>query len=141
MIIFAHNKQILLTMKTLNLHWRILLAMVFGLAYSWFALSYGYAEFTKTWISPFGDIFIRLLKLLAVPIVLFSIISGVSSLVEAKGLGKLAARSIGFYFFTTLVSISLGILLVNLVAPGKKVGGDVAKRNRLDYEYFALTSV
>ncbi len=127
-------------MKTLNLHWRILLAMVFGLAYSWFALSYGYAEFTKTWISPFGDIFIRLLKLLAVPIVLFSIISGVSSLVEAKGLGKLAARSIGFYFFTTLVSISLGILLVNLVAPGKKVGGDVAKRNRLDYEYFALTS-
>ena len=124
-------------MKKISLHWQVIIAMGLGLFYSWLSLSNGYGEFTDTWLSPFGDIFIRLLKLLAVPIVLFSIISGVSSLVEAKGLGKLAMRSIGLYFLTTLIAIGLGIFLVNTLSPGTKVGKEMLKKNRLHYELFA----
>jgi len=121
----------------INLHWKVIIAMVLGLFYSYASLSYGFSNFTTAWISPFGDIFIRLLKLLAVPIVLFSIISGVGSLVEAKGLGRLAFRSIALYGATTFFAIGLGIFLVNLLQPGKKVGPEMLQRNRLAYEFYA----
>ena len=65
----------------LALHWQVLIGLAIGVLYAWLSIQFGWNEFTIDYIKPFGDIFINVLKLIAVPLVLFSIISGVASLV------------------------------------------------------------
>lgn len=89
------------------------------------------------WIAPFGTIFINLLKLIAVPLVLFSIISGVAGLGDPSSLGRLGLKTLGMYFITTVLAISLGLVLVNLIAPGKLVDNEARIDNRLNYELWA----
>ena len=75
-------------MKNISLHWKIIIGMLIGIAWSILASIFGFSNFTIKWISPFGDIFINLLKLIAVPLVLFSVIKGVSSISNISLLGK-----------------------------------------------------
>lgn len=76
-------------MKKLALHWKIIIALVLGIIWA-FASSYlGYSEFTLDWIDPFGKIFVNLLKMIAVPLVMFSIMKGVADLKDISKLGKL----------------------------------------------------
>ena len=73
---------------------------------------------TRDWIKPFGDIFIRSLKLIAIPLVIVSLIDGVSNLSDVAKLSRLGGKTIAFYLFTTVVAVSIGLITVNLIKPG-----------------------
>ncbi len=71
------------------------------------------------WIKPFGTIFINVLKLLAIPLIIASLIKGVSDLKDLSSLSKLGVRTLGLFVFTTMISVSVGLLAVNLIQPGR----------------------
>ncbi|MCB9183590.1 MAG: dicarboxylate/amino acid:cation symporter [Flavobacteriales bacterium] len=113
---------------------RILIGLGAGVLWAVLSSTLGWSAFTIDWIAPFGDIFINLLKLIAIPLVLFSIISGVSGLGDVAKLGRTGARMLLLYLGTTVVSISLGLLVVNLISPGAWAEDAQRLRNRIDYE-------
>ena len=76
-------------MKRLALHWQILIGMSLGVLWGIFASSTGLTDVTVDWIKPFGTIFINLLKLIAVPLVLVSLITGVASLSDISKLSRI----------------------------------------------------
>ena len=102
-------------------HWRILTALGLGLAYGVLAALNGWAAFTADWIAPFGTIFLRLLLVVAVPLVLASLITGVASLSDLSKLSRIGGKTIALYLATTLVALIIGLTLVNLVRPGDSV--------------------
>lgn len=108
-------------MKNLALHWKIIIGMVLGVIFGALAIQLGLKEFTLDWIKPFGTIFINLLKLIALPLIVASLIKGVSDLKDISKLSKMGGRTIGIYLLTTVTAISLGLLIVNIVNPGKKI--------------------
>lgn len=75
-------------------------------------------EFILDWIKPFGNIFINLLKLIAVPLILASLIKGVSDLKDVSKLSKMGGRTIGLYLLTTVFAVSIGLVVVNIIKPG-----------------------
>lgn len=123
--------------RNIPLHWRIIMGLIAGIIYSFVSIHFGWNKFTLDWIDPFGVIFIRLLKFIAVPLVLFSIISGVSTLPDPSKLGRMGAKTLGLYLFTTVVAISLGLLLANLFKPGEFIAKDQRIKNRIKYEIWA----
>ena len=120
--------------KKLALHWQIVIALLLGIAYSFLSTSMGWNGFTKDWINPFGEIFIRLLKFIAVPLVLFSIISGVASLPDLNKLGRMGAKTLGLFLITTTAAVSIGLILTNILQPGNYVSQDQLVKNRIKYE-------
>ena len=105
-------------MKKLPLHWQILIGMVLGIAVGLIAANMGGKQVIQDWVAPFGAIFINLLKLIALPLILASLIKGVSDLRDISKLSRMGGRTILLYIFTTVVAISLGLILVNIVDPG-----------------------
>lgn len=95
------------------------------------------SNFTSKWVAPWGDIFIRLLKLIAIPLVLFSIISGIVGLTDTSKLGRLGGKTIGMYVATTFTSVIVGLLLVNLFTPGYQSDDEIRLKNRVKYELWA----
>jgi len=124
-------------MKKLALHWKIIIGLVLGIIWAFASSSLGLNEFTRSWIDPFGTIFIRLLKFIAVPLVLFSIISGIADLRDISKLGRMGAKTLGMYLLTTVIAVSIGLLLVNITKPGKLVEEDTRIKNRISYELWA----
>ncbi|UII28551.1 dicarboxylate/amino acid:cation symporter [Fulvivirga maritima] len=121
-------------MKNLPLHIKIIIGLVAGIIYAFISSALGWNDFTINWINPFGTIFIRLLKFIAVPLVLFSIIGGVSSLSDISKLGRLGAKTLGLYLLTTVIAVGIGLLLVNIVKPGKFIDEQQQLKNRIEYE-------
>jgi len=124
-------------MKKLALHWKILIGMVLGIIWALLSSSLGWSAFTIDWIDPFGTIFINLLKLIAVPLVLFSIISGVANIGDPASLGRMGGKTLLIYLITTVLAISLGLLLVNTIKPGKLIDEQSRIDNRINYEIWA----
>jgi len=118
----------------LALHWQVLIGLAIGVLYAWLSITFGWNDFTIDYIKPFGDIFINILKLIAVPLVLFSIISGVSSLGDPAKLGRLGIKTVVTYLLTTMTAVIVGLVLVNLFEPGARVSGDLLESNRIRYE-------
>lgn len=111
-------------MKRLALHWQIIIGMILGVFFGILAYHFSLNNFTNDWIKPFGVIFVNLLKLIAVPLVFASLIKGVASLSDISRLSKIGSRSIMLYLFSTILSVSLGLGLVNLVGPGNSFSND-----------------
>jgi len=110
-------------MFKLKLHWQVFIAMALGIL---FALILGEKS---TVVTPLGTIFMRLLKMIIVPLIIFSITSGVASLGDSKTLGWMGAKTFGYYFLTSILAIITGLLLTNIIRPGVGVefsgmGGD-----------------
>ncbi len=124
-------------MKKLPLHVKIMIGLVAGIIWAFVSSGLGWNQFTIDWIDPFGQIFIRMLKYIAVPLVLFSIISGISSLKDMSKLGRMGGKTLGFYLITTVAAVGVGLLLVNLVKPGNLVDEESRIKNRLSYENWA----
>ncbi len=101
-----------------KLHWKIIIGLVLGLIYGVAAAALGWGTFTANWISPFGTIFINLLKLIAVPLILASLVTGVASLSDLKKLSRIGGKTIAIYIGTTAVAVTIGLLLVNMLGPG-----------------------
>lgn len=123
--------------KGLALHWKIIIGMVLGIIWAYLSIAFEWNDFTKNWISPFGDMFIRALKFIAIPLVLFSIIVGVSSLKDITKLGRVGAKTLGAYLVTTVVAVTVGLLFVNLANPGGAISQDQKIKNRISYELWA----
>lgn len=121
-------------MKGLALHWQVIIGLLLGVAYAWLSVTLGWNDFTLAYIQPFGDIFINILKLIAVPLVLFSIISGVSSLGNINKLGRMGAKTLLIYVATTMLAVLLGLGFVNLFQPGAGADAELLEANRIRYE-------
>ncbi len=127
-------------MKKLALHWQILLGMVAGVVFALLMTNFSWgAEFIGDWIKPFGNIFINSLKLIAVPLILASLIKGISDLKDISKLSKMGTRTIGIYIVTTVLAVSIGLGMVNLVKPGSAISEDT--RNELIASYEGDASV
>lgn len=127
-------------MKSMPLHVKIIIGLVLGVVYSFTSSALGWNEFTINWIDPFGAIFIKILKFIAVPLVLFSIISGVAGLKDVSKLGRMGAKTLGLYLLTTVLAISVGLLLVNVIKPGKFIESDQLIKNRVKYELWVSST-
>lgn len=124
-------------MRKLALHWKIVIAMILGVIWALLSGKFGWNEFTSDWIDPFGKIFINGLKLIAVPLVLFSIITGVSGMGDPKQLGRMGGKTLLLYLITTVCAVSLGLVVVNVIQPGVQSDPNIRKEKRLDYELWA----
>ena len=112
-------------MKDLPLHWKIILGMflgvIFGIIFSQFDFGKG---LITDFIKPFGTIFIKLLKLIAIPLILASLIKGISDIKDLSKLSKMGSRTIGIYLITTIVAVSVGLVVVNIFKPGNQISSD-----------------
>ncbi|MDB4342019.1 dicarboxylate/amino acid:cation symporter, partial [bacterium] len=104
-----------------KLHWQIILGMILGLIYGIAAAQFQWTGFATNWVVPFGDIFMNLLKLIAVPLVLTSLVAGVASLSDFKKLSRMGSKTIGLYIATTAVAVTIGLLVVNVLQPGAQL--------------------
>lgn len=105
-------------MRRLPLHMQIFLGMFLGVVLGLLSIFLGWGDFLTNWIKPFGTIFINLLKLIAIPLILVSLISGISSLKDVARLSRIGGKTMVFYLVTTVIAILLGLALVNTVKPG-----------------------
>ena len=122
-------------MKKLALHWKILIGMVLGIVFGFLMNSVdGGKSFVIDWIKPFGTIFINLLKLIAVPLILASLIKGISDLKDISKIKKMGARTIIIYVLTTVVAIVIGLGIVNVVKPGEGMSAETIDKIKTKYE-------
>ncbi len=105
-------------MKKLALHWQILIGIAAGILFGLFAAQMGWGEYVNDWVKPFGTIFINLLKMIAVPLIVTSLVKGVADLKDISKLGKMGGRTFSIFLITTALAISLGLVIVNIVQPG-----------------------
>jgi Na+/H+-dicarboxylate symporter len=115
----------LATWQSITLWKRVLIGLVIGLAVG-LGLRYGLGPqqataIGNTWFKPFGDAFVRLIKMLVIPLVFTTLISGVTAMGDPKKLGSLGAKTIGLYLLTTLFAVSLGLAIGTFVKPGEGV--------------------
>ena len=115
-------------------HWRILAALGLGLLYGVLAATAGWGGFTSDWIAPFGAIFLRLLLLIAVPLVLASLITGIASLSDLSRLSRIGGRTAVIYVGTTLIALLIGLTIVNLLEPGETVPDGLRSRLQATYQ-------
>tara|TARA_B100000900_G_scaffold416144_1_gene449463 strand:+ start:3119 stop:4444 length:1326 start_codon:yes stop_codon:yes gene_type:complete len=109
-------------MKSMALHWKILIGMLLGVIFGFLMLQIEWgAAFIAAWIKPLGTIFVKLLKLIAVPLILASLIKGISDLKDISKFASIGLKTIVIYVFTTVVAISIGLTLVNIFNPGDGV--------------------
>lgn len=122
-------------MKKLALHWKIIIGMILGVVFGFIMNSVaGGSDFVSDWIAPFGKIFINLLKLIAVPLILASLIKGVSDLKDISKIKTMGLRTIGIYISTTLIAIVIGLSIVNLVKPGNGMPQDTIDKIKTSYQ-------
>ena len=105
-------------MKKLALHWKIIIGMVLGVFYGIIANNFGWVDFTNDWIKPWGKVFVNLLKLIAVPLVFASLVKGVASLSDISKLSRIGGKTIAIYLVSTVISVTIGLFLVNMINPG-----------------------
>lgn len=128
-------------MFKLPLHWQIVIGMILGTVYGIIAATFGWGRFTTDWIAPFGDIFVNLLKVIAVPLVIGSLITGVSSLSDMHKLSRIGGKTIAIYIITTVIAVTIGLLLVNTLKPGRNVPQELQQKLQTAYESEAETGM
>jgi Na+/H+-dicarboxylate symporter len=102
----------------LKLYWQILIALFLGIIFAFLARSLGFESFVIYKVSILGDLFLRALRMVIIPLIFSSIISGITSIGESKNFGRLSIKTLSYYITTTLIAISTGLILVNLIKPG-----------------------
>ncbi len=109
-------------MKKLALHWQILLGMLFGVLFALLFVQFDWGKtFIANWIKPFGNMFVNALKLIAIPLILVSLIKGVSDLKNLSSLSRMGGRTIALYLMTTVIAVCLGLAIVNVIKPGNMI--------------------
>ena len=112
-------------MKKISLHWKIIIGMflgvIIGLIFSSFS---GGSIYITNFVKPFGTIFINSLKLIAIPLILASLIKGISDLKDISKLSSMGLLTIMTYLTTTIIAVSIGLLVVNSVGPGKSISDE-----------------
>lgn len=101
--------------------------MLVGVIIGVLAVKFNQTNIVTNWISPFGQIFMRLLKLIAIPLVLVSLIKGIGSLQDVSKLATIGTRSVMLYVISTVVAITLGVCLVEIIKPGRMVASETSQ--------------
>ncbi len=120
-------------MKKLSLVAKIGIGMVLGVIIGLLGSYFGFEQFVIDWIKPFGTIFVSMLKLIAIPLILVSLIDGISNLTDMAKLSRIGGKTLGLYITTTVLAISIALILANVVNPGAYV--DPEKREQLKEQY------
>lgn len=120
--------------KQLPLHWRIMIGMFLGLIGGYIILKIpGGKQFMFDWIAPFGTIFVNLLKMIAIPLILASLVKGVSDLKDIAKFKTIGIRTIALYITTTVFAISIGLVAVNILQPGKGISTETVHKLEQTY--------
>ncbi|MGB0837080.1 MAG: dicarboxylate/amino acid:cation symporter [Flavobacteriaceae bacterium] len=113
----------------MKLHWKILIGMVAGILFGYLMTNFSWGpEFVINWIKPLGTIFVNLLKLIAVPLILASLIKGISDLKDISKFKLIGGRTIMVYISTTIVAICIGLVLVNILKPGEGIAPETVEK-------------
>lgn len=99
--------------KKMSLPMQILIALVLGIVVGLICFFTGYGDFTKSYLKPFGDIFVNLLKFIVVPVVLFSMIDGILSMGDMKKVGSVGWKTMAYFMVTTAIACVIGLILAN----------------------------
>jgi Na+/H+-dicarboxylate symporter len=109
-------------MKNLPLHTKIIIGLVLGLLFGLASVSLGLSSYwVINFIKPIGTIFVNLLKMIAVPLVLASLVVGVASLNDVSKLSRIGGKTIIIYIFTTAFATALGLIMANVMQPGNQL--------------------
>lgn len=114
--------------KKIPLHWQILAGMLIGVLIGFVAAYNQAQDFVRDWVKPFGDMFISSLKMIAVPLIIASLIKGVSDMKDISKLSRMGGRTLGLYLITTTVAVALGLFIVNVMKPGASVSPESRER-------------
>lgn len=121
-------------MKKIPLHYKILLGMLLGLVFGWLMTGSDDAKtIVSHWITPFGTLFVNLLKLIAVPLILASLIKGVSDLKDITKFKVMGIRTFVLYIVTTVIAIIIGLSLANIFQPGKGISTETVEKLKSVY--------
>lgn len=121
--------------KKLALHWQILLGIVLGVLFGVLLSQFAWGrEFAIDWIKPFGTIFINLLKLIAIPLIITSLITGIANLKDLTQLSSMGSKTFVIYIITTLIALFVGLGVVNSIRPGNYVSEQTRVEMRAQYE-------
>ena len=116
------------------LHWKIVIGMVMGMLFGFSMTFFSWGnDFVTNWILPIGTIFVRLLKLIAVPLILASLIKGISDLKDIAKFKDMGLKTFGLYLMTTLVAIFIGLALVNIFVPGEGISSETIEKLTATY--------
>ncbi len=102
----------------LKLHWQIFIGLAAGILLGFLSRGLNFEPVVTEKISVLGDIFIRALRMVILPLIVSSIISGVTSIGSAESFGRLSLKTFSYYILTSLLAIVTGLILVNLIHPG-----------------------
>jgi len=116
-------------MRKLELHWRILIGMLLGIVFGFLMIQVDWGKgFVSDWIQPLGTIFVKLLKLIAIPLIIASLVKGISDLKDISKFRNIGIRTIGIYILTTVVAITIGLVLVNILQPGNGISEETVTK-------------
>jgi proton glutamate symport protein len=116
--------------KKVPLWAKIFIGMGLGILWGLVAVWTGWEEFTTNWIKPWGTIFLKLLKLIAVPLIFVSLVKGISSLTDITKLSRIGYKTIVIYLITTVFATTVGLALVNVMKPGDVFPDDKQEQYR-----------
>ncbi len=105
-------------LKKLPLWAKIFIGMGLGILWGFVSVWTGWETFTTDWVKPWGTIFLKLLKMIAVPLIFVSLVKGISSLTDITKLSRIGYKTIVIYILTTVFATTVGLTLVNILKPG-----------------------
>ena len=117
----------------MQLHTKIILGLILGLLLGIVSVFFGISNTITNWVMPFGTIFVKMLKLVAVPLILVSLISGISNLRDTAKLSRIGGKTFSIYILTTVLSIIIALFLANIVQPGKAFPEEITIELREKY--------
>lgn len=116
--------------KKIPLWAKIFIGMGLGILWGLVSVWTGWEDFTINWIKPWGTIFLKLLKLIAVPLIFVSLIKGISSLTDITRLSRIGYKTILIYIATTVLATTVGLSMVNILKPGDVFPADKQEQYR-----------
>ncbi len=117
-------------LKNLPLWAKIFIGMGLGILWGLISLWLGWGKFSSDWVSPWGRIFLKLLKLIAIPLIFVSLVKGISSLTDITKLSRIGIKTIVIYILTTVFATTVGLLMVNAIKPGDVFPDDKQEQYR-----------
>ena len=128
-------------MGKLALHWQIIIGMVLGGIFGYIMTQVGGEQFTADWVKPIGKIFINLLKLIAIPLIIASLIKGISDLKDISKFKTIGLRTILLYIMSTVIAITIGLIVVNTINPGSSISPELMAEISGTYEEKASAKI
>jgi len=113
---------------------KIIFGMILGIIWGLVAAETGLETFTANWVKPWGTIFIKLLKLVAVPLIFVSLIKGITSITDITKLSRIGLKTIGLYIASTTIAIVFGLIIVNTFKPGHAFNQETRQEFQAEYE-------